>query len=71
MSLRFPAYTPTRFYILTAADGFTTICDATIPALRIEVTRSAPLAPITVDDWLRDLATHYGDWTKVGSFMWP
>ncbi len=60
-----------ELYILTDAEGFTTACDATIPALTEEVHRRPMLAPITIVRWVKGATPNAtGGWTRADTFMW-
>jgi len=59
-------------YILTAADGYVTCCEATQAAAFHEATRVPLLAPIEVRHWARQ-RTERGEldgWMMCHTFIW-
>lgn len=69
MSRRRPkSHTLPAMYILTAADGYTTCCEASRDALFAEAARIPLLAPITIVHWIR---VGFGDnWKRASEWLW-
>ncbi len=68
MSRRRPPHTEmSQMYILTDANNFTTICDATRECLFTEAARLPLLAPVSITHWLR---TGADTWKRVSDWTW-
>ncbi len=72
MSRRRPPHTEmSQMYILTDAEGFTTICDATRECLFKEASRVPLLAPIAIVHWLRTSDPFRGNvWRRASDWTW-